>query len=72
MLVLTVAENLNKLLQNGCTTTIASLGELGRIVVVTIDLPFVFVVAVLRAKNCWANGTGEMFDVVLLVQGCDI
>lgn len=37
-----------------------------------VDFAFVFVVAVLSAKDRRANGTGEMLDVILSVQRGDV
>ena len=68
MLVLSVAENLDKLFENGGMTAVTPLGELGRVVVVAVDVAIVLVVAVLRAKDGRAEGTGEVLDVVLAVE----
>lgn len=38
----------------------------------TVDLPFVFVVAVLRTENGWANRAGEMLNVILSFQGRNV
>ena len=46
MLVLPIAEDFDKLLQDRCLAAVAALGELGRIVVVAVDAAFVFIVAV--------------------------
>lgn len=50
MLVLPIAEDLHELLKNRGMTTMTSLGELGRIVEVTINLAFMFVVRILRTE----------------------
>jgi hypothetical protein len=52
MLILAVAEYLNKLFQDSCLTSIASLGELGGVMEVAIDFPFMFVVAVRSSEDC--------------------
>lgn len=51
MLVLTVPEYLDKLLQNGGLAAVAALCELGGIMVVAVDISVMFVVAVLGSKN---------------------
>ena len=68
MLVLSVAENLDKLFEDGGMAAVTPLGELGRVVVVAIDVAIVLVVAVLRAKDGRAEGTGEVLHVVLAVE----
>jgi hypothetical protein len=55
MLILSIAENLNKLLQNRRLTPIAPLGELCGIVVVTVNLSIMLVIAILGAKDRRAN-----------------
>jgi hypothetical protein len=67
MLILTIAENLHELLQNSCMTPVASLGKLGGIVEMTVNPALMFIIGVLGAKNCRANGASEMLDVVLVV-----
>lgn len=51
MLILSISEDLDKLLKNCRLTSVALLSELGGVVIVTVDLAIVFVVAVLRAKD---------------------
>jgi hypothetical protein len=46
MLVLPIAKNLHELLKDRCLTAIASLGEFGGVVIVTVYAAFVLVVAV--------------------------
>lgn len=72
MLVLTVAIDLDKLLQDGRVTATAFLGEMSRVVVMTIDLPLVFVVAVGGAKHGRTHGAGEVLDVILSLKGGDV
>jgi len=72
VLVLTVSEDLDKLLQDGSLATTAALGELCRVVVVAVDLALMLVVAILGTKHSWAQRTGEVVDMILAVQGCDI
>lgn len=68
VLVLSVPEDLNELLQYGGLAAVASLSELCRIVIVAVYLSFVFVVAILSSKNGRAHGTGEVLDMVLALQ----
>ena len=72
MLIRAVPVDLYKLLQDCCLTSVASLRVLGRIMIMAIDFAFVLVVAILRAKNRWANGAGEVFNVVFPIQCCDV
>jgi hypothetical protein len=72
VLVLAVSEDLDELLKNGGLTTVAALGELGRIVVVAVHLVIVFVVAVLGSKHGRAQGAGKVVDVILALQGGDV
>lgn len=51
MLVLSVSEDLNELLQNRRLTAVTPLGKLGRVMVVTVDAALVLVVAVRGAEN---------------------
>lgn len=37
-----------------------------------VDLPFVFIIAVLRTENGRANRAGEMLNVVLSFQGRNV
>lgn len=68
MLVLSVAEDLDELLQNSSLTTIAALRKLCGVVVVAIDFAVVFVVAVLSAEDCWANRAGKVLDMVFALE----
>lgn len=52
MLVLPVAEDLDKLLKYCRVTSVALLGELGGIVVVAVNLGIMLIVAVLGAEDC--------------------
>jgi len=72
MLILPISEYLNKLLEDGCLTSIAALCELRRIVVVAIDFAVVLVVTVLRTKNGRTDRTGEVFDVIFALKGCNV
>lgn len=72
MLVLSVPEDFHKLFQNGSMASMASLRELGRIMIVAIHHAFMFVVTVLRSKYRGTNRTSKMFYMIFAVQGCDI
>lgn len=51
---------------------VASLGKLGRVMVMAVDLAFVFVVGILGTKDSWTYGAGKVFNVVFAIQGRDI
>jgi hypothetical protein len=53
MLILTVAEYLYELLQNGIMAAMTPLCEPSGVVVVTIYISIVFVVAILGAEDSW-------------------
>ncbi len=72
VLILSISENLDELLQNGSLAAVASLSELSGIVIVAVDLSFMFVVAILSPKNGWADRTGEVLDMVLALKRRDI
>lgn len=72
VLVLTVAEYFDELLQNGVLTAITALRESCRVVIVAVDIALVLVVAVLGAEYCRAHGAGEMLDMILPIQRSDV
>lgn len=72
VLILTIAEYLNKLFKDRGVTAVASLGELCRVMVVAVDLAFMFIVGILGTEDSWTHRAGEVFDMILAVQGCDI
>lgn len=72
VLVLAIAEDFDKLLQNGCLAAVAALGKFCRIVIMAVDVSFVLVIAVLGAKHGRAYGAGEMLDVILSIQCGDV
>lgn len=72
MLVLAVAEYLNKLFQDCSLTAVALLRKTGRVVVMTVHFAFVLIVTVLSAEDGGADGTSEVLNVVLAIQGCYI
>lgn len=72
MLVLSIAEDFDELLQDGCLTAIAPLCKLGRIVIMAVHAALVLVVTVGSSEYGGTDGTREMLDVVLSVQRRDI
>jgi hypothetical protein len=72
MLVLTVPKYFHKLLQNGRLTSVTLRRKLCRIMVVTVDLPIVLVVGILRSKHGRTHTTCKVLDVILPVQGGDV
>lgn len=72
VLVLPVAEYLDKLLKYGRLASAASLGELGGVVVVAVDLALVLVVAVLGSKDRRAQRAREVLDVVFSFERRDV
>lgn len=52
MLVLTIAEDLDELLEDGRLAAIAPLRKLGRVVVVAVDAALVLIVAVRCTEHC--------------------
>jgi hypothetical protein len=72
MLVLPISVYLDELLQDGSLTAIATLGEFGRVVIMTVHTALVLVVAVRSPKNGWAHGTREMLNVILSVQSGNV
>ena len=55
MLILAVAKDLDELFEDGSLATVAALGELGRVVVVTIHIAIMLVIAVLSPKDSRAE-----------------
>jgi len=72
MLVLAISEDLDKLLKNGGLAAVASLGKGCGIMVVTVDIAFVLVIAVLCAKDGRTYRAREMLDVVLALKRSNI
>lgn len=72
MLILAIAEDLNKLLENGRMASITSLRKLCGVVVMAVHLPIVLIVTILCAEHSWAYRAGEVIDVVFPIQSCDI
>ena len=72
VLVLAVAVDLDKLLEDGGPASGAFDGVAERIVVVAVDLALVLVVRVLGPKDRRAHGAGEVLNVILAVERSDI
>lgn len=72
MLILAVAKDFDKLLENCSLTAIAALSKLGRVMIVAVDFSVMFIVAVLGAEDGGADGASEMFDMVFAFQSSDI
>lgn len=51
MLVLPIAEDFDKLLQDGGMAAVASLGKLSRVMVAAVDVAVVLIVAILSTKD---------------------
>lgn len=72
MLILPVSKDLDELLENGSLTASTPLCELRGVMVMAVHFPFVFVVAILCAKDCWAHGASEVLDVVFSFKGGNV
>ncbi len=72
VLILTVSEDFDKLLENGILAALTALRKFDRIVVMAIHVAFVLVIAVLGSELCRTDGACEMLDVILPVQGGDV
>ncbi len=67
MLILTIAEDLDKLLQNRCMAPITPLSELCRVMVMAVHVPIVLVITILSAEDRWAHRTCEMINVIFML-----
>lgn len=72
MLVLTVAEYLDELLENCCLAAIAALSELRRVVIMAIYVAIMLIVAVLRPENRGAECAREVVDMVFAIESCNV
>lgn len=72
VLVLTISEDLDELLQYRRLTAIAALCKFGRIMVVAVYTALMLVVAVGGAEHGGTYGASEMLDVVFAVEGSDV
>ena len=68
VLVLTIPENLNELLQNRSLASVAALGEFGRIMIVAVDHAVVLVIAISSPKRRRTDRAGKMVNVVFPVK----
>ena len=72
MLVLAIAEDFDKLFEDGRLAAIAALCEFCRVVVMAVDISLVLVIAVLGAEHSGTHGTRKVLYVVFTVQGGDV
>lgn len=72
MLILSIAEDFDELLQNCRVTAMTPLSELSGVMVMAIHLAFMLIVGVLSTKHCRTHGASEMFNVIFAIQGRDI
>lgn len=72
MLILAVTEYFNKLFQYGCLASVAPLGKLRRIMVMTVDVSIMFVITVLCSKHGGTERACEMVHMILSVQGGNV
>jgi len=72
VLILAIAEDLDKLLENGSLAALAPLGKTGRVVIMAIHLAIVLIVAVLCSKHCGTQRAGKVINVVFPLECRDI
>ena len=72
MLILTVSEDFDELLEDGILAALAALRKFVRIVIMAVHVAFVLVIAVFGSELCRTDGACEMLDMVLPVQGGDV
>lgn len=72
VLVLSIAIDFNKLLQDGRVATITSFGKLRRVMIMAVHLAIVLVVAVLRPKDGRTDRTRKVLDMVFPVDGGNV
>jgi hypothetical protein len=72
MLSNSVSSNLDELFQDRLLASIASYGELRAVVEMTIHLPFVLIVTIVRSKYCIAHRASEMFDVIFPIESSNV
>jgi hypothetical protein len=72
VLVLTVAEYFDKLLEDGIVASVTSLGKACRVVIVAEDVPIVLIVTVLRTEHGRTERAGEMLNVIFAIQRGDV
>ena len=72
VLVLPISKYFDELLENSRLAAATSLSKLGGIMVMAVNLPVVLVVAILRPKDCWAEGASEVVNVVFAIERRDV
>jgi hypothetical protein len=72
VLVLAISEYFDKLFEDGGLTAAATLSKLCGVVVMAINLAVVLIVAILGSKHCWAQGAGEVVDMIFPVERRDV
>jgi hypothetical protein len=72
MFILAVAINLNKLLENRGPASCTLDSIVDRVVIVAVHLSIVLIVRILGSKDSWADGTREVFNMILVVQSRDV
>ena len=72
MLILAVPEDLDKLLKYGGLAAVTSLSKGCRVVIMTIDVAFVLIIAVLCSEDCRAYRACKVLDMVFTLQSCDV
>ena len=72
MLIESSSKDFHKLLQYRRLTALTPSCKLCRVVVVTIHLPVVLIIAVLRAEDCRTYAAGEVLDMIFPVERCYI
>lgn len=72
VLILPITKYFNKLFEDGSLTTIAPLSKLGRIMIVTVYAPIMFIIAILSPEDGRAERAGEMVYVVFAIESSDI
>lgn len=72
VLILSIAINLDELLENGSLTSVAALSKLSRVVIVAVNLLFVLVITVLSAENGRTHRAREVVDMIFVVKRSDV
>ncbi len=72
VLILTIAEYLHELLENGDLASVAALCKLSRVVIVAVYVTVVLIIAVLRAEYRLTERAGEVINMVFAIESCDI
>ena len=72
MLVLAIPVDLDKLLEDSRLTPITALRKACRVMIVAVNIPTMFVVAVLGAESSGTDGACEVIDMIFALYGGDI